>query len=68
MSLLSLSTLLYSTLVNSLLSTLITNQSDIFDLTCFVRGVFFISRDIRCAWLRTGERYVLSVMGFFGYG
>lgn len=55
-----LSTLLYSTLVNSLLL-IITNQSDIFDLTCFVRGVFFSSGDIRCAWLRTGERYVCAI-------
>lgn len=64
MSLLTLSTLLYSllysTLVNSLLL-IITNQSDIFDLTCFVRGVFFSSGDIRCAWLRTGERYVCAI-------
>lgn len=64
MFLLSLSfySLLYSTLVNSLLL-IITNQSDIFDLTCcnLSGGFFFSSGDIRCAWLRTGERYVCAI-------
>lgn len=63
MSLLSLPlySTLYSTLVNSLL--IITNRSDIFDLTCcnLSGGFFFSSRDIRCAWLRTGERYVCAI-------